>query len=617
LLLAVICLLLWQQEAWTQSKSNPAAGSQCNSNDTIESIQQQVDVAKLIDDRPHRIAVLIRAADLLWTLKREPARTVFADAFELARQIEKEKEDERRESWKAHRSVLLMEIEFHAVSEDQRDLVIRAVSKRDSGWAKKLIARVLEEDRQLAEQSPNKDSFHNLLTANRLLFSATGLVSSDQDMAIDLARASLRYPATDVLSRFLYTLAAVDQRAADQLYSQALAAYADRPMREFLYLATYPFAFRSSGDTPVFGFYDPVISANFAVNSSVQRQFTLTLLRRAQQALEVPLDATDDYNGLSGAGHIRQTLIRIEPYVKERLPDLLDAVIQTREKIFVSLTAETQNTIGGSGQNEASAAPTKTFDERIESAEKTLGVNQRDDLIAEAILSSASAKETVDSLIRATNQISHSDLREALVEWIYFRQAQEAVRRKQFDEAEKLAKRVEGHEQRSFLMTEIARGLTVASNSSGHAAEILDQAIAEANKAEMKTFAARALLTISNLYTRIDTGRSLTVLAAAINCINHIEAPDFVRDDRTLVRTISRKSNTGGRFIVRFYLPGLDPEAAFRELAGIDFNDAFSQTNALDDKFQRALATLAVAEVCLQESQRREKSESKKTKPQT
>jgi hypothetical protein len=465
-----------------------------------------------------------------------------------------------------------------------------------------------EAERQLSEQSPNTESFHALLTATRLLYSATRLVSSDQNTAIYLAQTSLKYPATVDLSRFLYTLAAIDQRAADQLYLQALAAYADRPMREFLYLATYPFAFRSSGDTPIFGFYDQVVPGNFAANSSLQRQFTLTLLRRAQNALEVPLDAADDFNGLSGNGHIWQTLTRVEPYVRGRLPDLLDAVIQTREKVFVSMTVETQSKLLPSASNEVSSSPAKTFNELIDSAEKRPG-NERDDLIAGAILGS-SVRETLDGLLRAADKISESNLRDGLVEWIYFRQSQEAARRKQFEAAERLAVKLKGHEQRAFVMIEIARGLTDIANSNGHAAELLDQAIGEANKADMKTFAARFLLTISNLYARIDTGRSLAVLADAINCINHIEAPDFSRDNQTLVKEIKRRSNPG-RFIVNFYMPGLEPEAAFRELARIDFNDALAQTTALNDKFQRALSSLAVADVCLQQTERRVREKAK------
>ena len=140
---------------------------------------------------------------------------------------------------------------------------------------------------------------------------------------------------------------------------------------------------------------------------------------------------------------------------------------------------------------------------------------------------------------------------------------------------------------------------------------MLDVAINEANKAGMTIFAARILLTASNLYTKIDLGRSISVLADAINCINHIETPDFFSNDQTLVKLVERKGKPG-QYSLRFYMPGLDPETAFRELAKIDFNDALTQTAAFTDKIQRAMTTLAVADVCIQETERRRVKNQKK-----
>ena len=54
-----------------------------------------------------------------------------------------------------------------------------------------------------------------------------------------------------------------------------------------------------------------------------------------------------------------------------------------------------------------------------------------------------------------------------------------------------------------------------------------------------------------------------------------------------------------GEYLIWFYMPGLDPESAFREMAKIDFDNAFAMSSTLTDKFQRAMSTLAVAETCL------------------
>src|SRR5262249_31527907 len=156
-----------------------------------------------------------------------------------------------------------------------------------------------------------------------------------------------------------------------QFYTQALAAYGDKPMREFLYLQAYPFAWSETVNTPTFESY--VVPANFVANRSLQRLFVQVLLRRAQQALETPLDQGDNYRDpggtmLPGTVHLLQGLIKLEPQVRESLPDLLPALTQTREKILVSLSVDTQKLLMQPGR-EVSISQEKTFDEQIESAQ--------------------------------------------------------------------------------------------------------------------------------------------------------------------------------------------------------------------------------------------------------
>jgi hypothetical protein len=271
---------------------------------------------------------------------------------------------------------------------------------------------------------------------------------------------------------------------------------------------------------------------------------------------------------------------------------------------------DTQKQLSQLGRD-VSTTTEQSFDEQIESAQKLPNVNDREDLIATTVLSAASDKQSLASVIQAIDKISNSDVRLPLLEWIYFRRVTTAVKERKFEEAEKISSQVEGQEQRAYLHTEIARALLSRSDTQTHAREVLDVAINEANKAGMTIFAARSLLTASNLYTKIDLGRSISVLADAINCINHIETPDFSSNDQTLVKLVERKGKPG-QYSLRFPMPGLDPESAFRELAKIDFNDALTQTAAFTDKFQRAMTILAVADVCIQETERRRVKNPKK-----
>src|SRR6266542_3507559 len=74
-----------------QSKPAGAAKSTlCSRVNALEMIKQQVEVTKSFNP-VRRITVLIRAADLLLPYERDKARAVFAGAFELAIESEKEK----------------------------------------------------------------------------------------------------------------------------------------------------------------------------------------------------------------------------------------------------------------------------------------------------------------------------------------------------------------------------------------------------------------------------------------------------------------------------------------------------------------------------------------------
>ena len=583
LLLAVCIAVMPYRQALAQSKRTKSP--LCTQDNALEMIKQQIAFTRTFNDSIRRITVLIRAADLLWPHQQDKARAAFTEAFELATEVEKET------AQKGPRSIIQ-----RLQTADQRYVVIRAVGKRDPAWAKVLTRQMLK--RETDDRSSTKDSFSDSLTAEKLLYTAIEMISTDRNAALDLAKASLNYPAGFMLTRFLYRLAGVDQRAADQFYARALAVYGDKPMREFLYLQAYPFAWRETLNTPIFAFnYD--VPASFVTNHSLQRRFIEVLLRRAQQALEAPVDQSDVYqdtsaNSLPGPVHLLQGLIKFEPQVRESLPDLFPALLEAREKIFVSLSVETQKLFQQTG-SELSTPKDPTFAEEIESAQDELDVDEHDQLIATAVL--GSEKEKQADVMGAIDEIIDGKLRAHLLEWFYFHRAAAAIKSKQFDEAERLAAKVEGLEQRAFLHTEISKGLM----DSTRAREILDDAITEAKKAGVNIFTARTLLTASNLYAKYDLNRSISVLADAINCINRMENPDF-SGEPALEKTPERRRKGGryaGEYRLRFYMPGLDPESAFREMAKLDLDNAFALSSTLTDKLQRAMSTLALAETCL------------------
>jgi hypothetical protein len=592
-------ILMSSGSATAQSGSGTnAAAPLCSRDNALEIIRQQIDVAKTFDDSVQRIAVLIRAADLLWPYQQEKARATFTEAFDLAAQNFKEKGDEPRREGRA----LLVE------TPDQRYIVIRAVSKRDPAWAKKLTEEMLKKDRQEAEEATTKNTDKDVRTDAKILDSAISLLPSDINAAINFATTSLSYPASIRLTVFLYKLAEVNQKAADQFYQQALAVYGDKPLREFLYLAAYPFGGDEAGDMPFFGHY--IVPATFAPNLSLQRMFVQALLRRAQQALQTPVDEGDNYNGFPGTGHVLQVLTQLEPQVQKRLPDLRGAVEQARNNLLSSLSQENQD-IFLKPQGNQDLTRTKTFDEQIEAAEKEPDVNARDELIVTAILN-AGQSETVDHVVNVADKIADANLRSQLLDWFYFERTQSAIKDKQLDEATKLGSKVQEIDQRAYLYSEIAKDALQRIENQNQAREMLEEIVTTVGKGPNTITAARAILSAAYLYLKIDPNRSISVLSDAVKLINRLESPDFSR--QFLLRKIEGKNFA--RY-TSFKTPGFNPESAFREMAKSDFDSALSQVSGFTDKSLRSLTTLVLADFCLQRAEQQEKAEKakKRVKP--
>ena len=250
----------------------------------------------------------------------------------------------------------------------------------------------------------------------------------------------------------------------------------------------------------------------------------------------------------------------------------------------------------------------------MELVEKEADPDERDGLIATTIFREASGNEKLAGLVEAIDKISSSELRVQLMEWLFFQRAVVAITSNQFDEAERLILRIEGHEQRAYLYTMLADRLLIKGEGETHLREVLEQAVREANKTDAKIFAARTLLTAANYYAKIDLSRAIELLTDAVNCINRMPAPEFFLDDQALEKSPERRGRGGryqGEYLFRFYMPGLHPATAFRAMAKFDFDSTLALSGALTDKFQRGIATLAVADECLQQSRQPAKAKPK------
>src|SRR5450432_1776973 len=126
----------------TKTKEPFAISSSCKREPALDIIQQQIDATRTFDDAVERIAVLLRAADLLWPHQQDKARSAFSEAFDLATVNFKEKGDKDREEG----------VGLTSETPYQRYKVISAIAGRDYPWAKKLTDQVLKQDADEAKE---------------------------------------------------------------------------------------------------------------------------------------------------------------------------------------------------------------------------------------------------------------------------------------------------------------------------------------------------------------------------------------------------------------------------------------------------------------------------------
>jgi hypothetical protein len=560
----------------------PAIRSElCTQKNAVETINQQVLASRTFDDAVTRIAVLIRAADLLWPYQEDKAMAIFNEAFELATQNYKEVGDaERRTS----NSQFAARIEVP----DQRHKVISALAKRNPLAASRLLDQIIQEDAKAAEEKSS--SANSSRTGDKILSMARGLAAAQNPVsAMNFARTSFRYKATFYLPLFLFELAKTNNNAADRFYEEALNNYSSAPMDQFLFLSSYPFGnTREAGDMPGSASYP--IPQGFNPNVTLQRMFVQRLLARVQSALLSPVDTGERYRP-SDLAQMWLALTRLEKQIATNLPDIADSANQAKEKVFAVLTPTSQRSVSGTITRESQ--PKKNFDELIEAAEKQTDVATRDRDLTMAIIGS-SKDETAERVVSLIDKISDSGIRESLTNWFYLFRAQALTKDKKFDEARKLAMKVDELDQRAYLFSQIAEGSLKEAEDQTQARELLNEIAAAGAKAPKTIATARALLALAYLYSKIDANRGIEELSNAVRVINAIEKPDF---SLQFVMLKIEGKNFGSYASIS--TPGFNPETAFLEIGKLDFDGTLIQATTFADKGLKSLTTLSVIEPCL------------------
>jgi hypothetical protein len=599
-LLLLPLLLSLQPAARAQVKEQPAAQQVfCDPSRAVAVVRAQLSEAKAFADTAKRIAVMTRAADLLWPYERQTAHDTFADAFDLASAYFRERGDEvRHERGRGDSNFPGLTFQLP----DQRFVVLRAIARHDVAWARELAERAAKETREEAEKANSSvEDGQRRPVSEKLLAFADELLPTDRQAALAVARSTLRDPASMSLPRFLYEVAKLDRAAADALYADALAAYAERDVKSLLYLSAYPFAVAD----PVVHDLDWMYAGpppGFAASPDLQRQFVAAFLRLSEgrlAALTEQPPAEESPSRPTEPELIYKALRALESFYGARQPDALERMTALEGQAIVLLSPERQRRLAPSATPDAAPDPeANSFERAIERAERQADPDRRDSGVAFAILNATPPVE-LEKGEAAAQKIGDTEARSQVLNWLYFDRAQRAAKAGALDDARKLAEHVEALDERALLFLDIAdRGLKQAGDSV-RAAELLEAVVAAAEKAPETDAKARALLGVAHLYTKFDQLRALEAMGEAVKTINRLREPDLSAS--FLMRKIQGKSFA---MYMSHQMAGFSLENSFRELGGRDFEGALSAANNLDDKYLRATAALAVAAKCLEDSQK-------------
>ena len=600
--LALAASVCAQSPAGAQRKPKNASATPavvCDDQRAVALVQQQVSEARSFEKPVAQISVMTRAADRLWAYREDAARAVFTEAFDLASKYFAQKGDESRTEG----------LGLVTTFPDQRFVVLRAIAKRDAEWSRRLAVQVAEDSRRESQKATTgAGGFQE--TGMKLMDLAFSMLPVDQSVAMALVRNSFNYPLTLSHARFLFELAKQDQKAADALALEAVAASAARGTTEDLsYLSVYVFAIpRNISPVRTWTSYPP--QEGFITNPALQEAFVKAVLARAELIVKTPDQfSVGKRESNWETSQIYSALVSLEPLVAQRLPAYSERLSDVRASVQAAISDRAREAAGGYQQSLEDWKKFGDFDAQLDKAEHETNPEQKD----YAYASAASQAKTLEQLERAESlveKIGDANARRQLLIWISFKRVELLVKDGRFDEAKHSAERVDELDQRAILYFEIAREAVKKLSDKARAAELLDEVLAAASKAPWTDVRARAQLGVAHLYAEFDGARSLEVLGEAVKTINQLKDPDLA--GTFLTRRIEGKTfgiYTGNA------VPGFSLENAFREAGPHDFEGALLTARNLADPALRATAVIGLAAHCLEESAKR--AQPKKTTGKT
>ncbi len=559
----------------------PAPDAQvCNEDFARNIVEQQAAESRTVAETDKRTRMLTRSADFLWKFDEPKAREYFAEAFKVATDRYNEKGFERTE-YGGGISVPLP---------DHRFEVLDAIAKRDPAWARKLTDEILKEFEKNAEDRNSLDKNREI---NSLLNIAYESIKTNPDLSWFIYRRLMRMDLDHHWYWTLFTIARRDRVFADALYNEMLASHSVASPRKVIYLSAYPFA-RSQ----VFGYESTMYIANVedvSPNPQLQARFIDLLLRRADAYASDPSNygRQPEPNRPGEAVYIVTALQELEPIIIQSFPAFLPRLNTARAKAISMLNGSDRKSIGD--RDNWRATVTKGFEERIAELEKADKEGKLTDaMILRTMTGGMKTEEHFKKMEPWLEKITDTEGRAKSISYFHFLRSQLATKEKRYEDAQKYAGKVMEVDFQALLWFEAAEKQLKDINDAAMAYETLADVGRLARRAEDSVGKARVLLGLANLYEKLNHSFAISELSEAVAVANRLKDADL--QTRWLLYYIKVKDMSFGASIGT---PGFDLEHTFSTVSKNDFSLPLSNAKAIDDKFYRTIAVIAVAKNCI------------------
>ncbi|HVF67081.1 MAG TPA: hypothetical protein VM914_05440 [Pyrinomonadaceae bacterium] len=603
-----------QQQAVKQPKS--AAKKTADESDPLAEVRRitavslvntLADDARMFRDPLLRARVQARAADALWDTERERAVLLFRRAWDEAesadadadRKLEEEKRRQVREQ--GFSSIQL--------PPSIRTEVLRLAAKRDRALGEEFLTKMEEARKREAENAvtsnerPTAPAQNNNrqdpteappAVAKRLRLAIQLLEDGDVERAIqfaDPALGAVNIPALEFLAR----LRVKNSKAADERFAALVARAAADPtsdpntislLSSYIYTPSLYVTFTHDAGSNSNSF-----SRNFPAPTDISPQLRAAFFRAAAAVLLRPTPTPDQDRTSTGRAGWYMVIARMLPLFDQNMPDRAAAL---RAKM-ASLSPDTPDRLR-QGDNNALTRGLVPEDPNRDRVAETLRrldeaktSEERDLVYADAVMDAMRKKDPrAEELL---NKIEDTDLRKRLRSFIDYEAVREAVGDKDTAAALKFAR---GDTltpiQRAWTFTEVARLLS--KSEPGRAAEILDEALAEARDHidAASPERVRALVAVATQMIELDRARAWEVMLEVVKAAN--AAKEFTGED---ARINARLQTKNGVHSTSSTISSFDLNDIFARLAAEDLSRAVELAKAFEGESPRAVATLAVA----------------------